>query len=291
MKRLTRFLARLYPARWRERYGAEFDALLEDATPKPRDAFDILWGAFRMQVSTWSFGRITLACAAIGLLAALAISFTLTDNYVSEAKIKITPEQIPERGDSATTNRWMWDRLLSIDLEVRSRQSLVSIIQQYNLYPRERTRMPLIDVVEMMHKDIVVAPLVPAHSPNRIIPAFAIQFTYPDAHVAQQVTAALMTRFIDASIMQNTVETHNGNVNPHSGMRLQPLDTPSLPARPSEPNRLAITGAGLFAGLLAGLTLAVVIRSRRRTTICPTCGQRVAAHPALRLETPGGDKA
>jgi hypothetical protein len=34
MKRTMRFLARLYPSSWRKRYGAELDALLEDATPR-----------------------------------------------------------------------------------------------------------------------------------------------------------------------------------------------------------------------------------------------------------------
>ena len=41
MKRLIRFLARLYPTRWRERYGEEFDALLEDSLPRWRDAWDV----------------------------------------------------------------------------------------------------------------------------------------------------------------------------------------------------------------------------------------------------------
>jgi uncharacterized protein involved in exopolysaccharide biosynthesis len=271
MRRVTRFLARLYPSTWRQRYGDEFDALLEDTKPKPRDAFDILWGAFKMQTTTWTFGRITLACALIGVLAAAAISLALPDRYVSEAKIRIVPEQISESGASAATNQLMWDRLLSIDQEIRSRQSLVSIIQEYNLYPRERTRMHLYEVVEMMHKDIVIAPLVPANSPNRFIPAFEVEFNYPDALVAQQVTADLMSRFIDASLRENATYR---SLNP---MRLEPLDTASLPIGPAWPNRVTIAELGLFAGLLAGLTLAIVIRSRRRTTICPTCGQRVAA--------------
>jgi hypothetical protein len=45
MKRIMRFLVRLYPSSWRKRYGAEFDALLEDAMPTARDTFDLFWGA------------------------------------------------------------------------------------------------------------------------------------------------------------------------------------------------------------------------------------------------------
>jgi uncharacterized protein involved in exopolysaccharide biosynthesis len=283
MNTLVRWLARLYPAPWRKRYGAEFEALLEDAAPRPRDAFDILWGAFKMRTTTWTFGRITLACALIGVLASVAISFTWPVQYVSEAKIKMTPQQVPDSGGPVATNQLMWDRVASINQEILSRYVLTTIIQRYDLYPSERTHSPMDDVVENMRKHLVVQPVVPA-SPGRVIPAFAIQFSYPDALVAQRVTTEVMSRFIDANVTRNTNDeiraNHGrlvGSLNSDSGMRLDPLDTPSLPTSPAWPNRVTIAGVGLFAGLLAGLTLAIVIRSRRRTAICPTCGQRVAA--------------
>lgn len=49
MKRIMKFLARLYPSTWRTRYGAEYEALLDDATPRPRDAFDVAWVAVKLQ--------------------------------------------------------------------------------------------------------------------------------------------------------------------------------------------------------------------------------------------------
>lgn len=264
-KHVARFLARLYPSRWRKRYGAEFDALLEDASSKPHDAFDILWGAFRMQISTWTFGRITLACPLLGVLASVVISFAWPASYVSEAKIKMTPKQVPESGGPAAVNQEMWDRVASINQEILSRNTLTAIIQRYDLYPRERTRMPLHDVVEMMHKEILIAPLVPANSHNRVIPAFVIEFSYPDAHLAQQVTSDLTSRFIDANVRQAITDR---DINPQSGMQLEALDVASLPTRPSGRNSamLAAAAVGLFAGLLAGLALAFVIRSRRRIT-------------------------
>jgi hypothetical protein len=33
MKRILKMLARLYPLSWRGRYGVEYEALLDDATP------------------------------------------------------------------------------------------------------------------------------------------------------------------------------------------------------------------------------------------------------------------
>ena len=50
MKLLIRCAAKLYPRSWRERYGAEFDALLDDIGSDPRIALDVLTEALGMQV-------------------------------------------------------------------------------------------------------------------------------------------------------------------------------------------------------------------------------------------------
>jgi len=66
MKRLVRLVARLYPRSWRERYGAEFEALLDDAfmdklMADGRSVIDVFAGAVIMQVQRWkSFGPVVL---------------------------------------------------------------------------------------------------------------------------------------------------------------------------------------------------------------------------------------
>ncbi len=47
---MTKFLIRLYPARWRARYGDEFEAILEERPLGPFDVADILLGAFDAQL-------------------------------------------------------------------------------------------------------------------------------------------------------------------------------------------------------------------------------------------------
>ena len=152
---------------------------------------------------SWIFGPFLLC-----VVASVVGVFLWPDKYVSEAKIKITPQQVPENMVPSTINQGMWDRILSMDQEIRSRNVLTSIIQSKNLYPKDRVRMPMDDVVEEMHKDIVVAPLVPQNSTNRVIPAFLIQFTYENKYLAQQVVSDLMSRFIDASLHNNSTRTH-----------------------------------------------------------------------------------
>lgn len=57
MKRLIRWATGMYPRAWRQRYGEEFQALLDDTDADARVAFNVLMGAVRMQIQ-W---RKTLA--------------------------------------------------------------------------------------------------------------------------------------------------------------------------------------------------------------------------------------
>jgi hypothetical protein len=88
VRRLLCFLVRLYPARWRKRYAAEFTALLEDSTPRVVDLLDILQGAIEMQVKNWTFGRIVAAFVVAGVLVGFAVAATRPRRYMSKAVLE-----------------------------------------------------------------------------------------------------------------------------------------------------------------------------------------------------------
>jgi len=81
-ERLIRFAGRLYPASWRRRYEAEFEALIEDASRDWRDVLDVLLGALKMQLTTWSFGKIAAAFGVACAVFCYALSFiAVPDKY------------------------------------------------------------------------------------------------------------------------------------------------------------------------------------------------------------------
>jgi hypothetical protein len=51
MRTLIRWVARLYPTKWRNRFAAEFDALLAEITPSLRDVCDVLGHALRVRAT------------------------------------------------------------------------------------------------------------------------------------------------------------------------------------------------------------------------------------------------
>ena len=63
MKRVARRLAALYPARWRRRYGDEFDALIEDSPPGWRVVVDVFKEALNMRIRALSLGALGLLLA------------------------------------------------------------------------------------------------------------------------------------------------------------------------------------------------------------------------------------
>ena len=52
MRTLIRWAARLYPSAWRNRYAAEFDALLDDISPSFGDVCDVLGDVLRVRATT-----------------------------------------------------------------------------------------------------------------------------------------------------------------------------------------------------------------------------------------------
>lgn len=73
MKRAARVLIWLHPSSWRKRYGAEFEALLEDATLSALDGFDIVLGALKMRMTTNVLTKIVLAGTAVGVAVAMLV--------------------------------------------------------------------------------------------------------------------------------------------------------------------------------------------------------------------------
>jgi hypothetical protein len=244
-------MARLYPSAWRRRYGAEYEALLEEATPRVRDVFDVFREAFKMQMTTWSFLRIVLVCSLVGALAAVGLSFSRPKLYKSQTLISVdTPDPQSIREELAGPVQDL------LDLPF-----LASIIQRENLYPSERAKMPMNDVIELMRKEIRVAPL--QKSDGKPASGFILEFVYPDAHVAQHVDAELTSRLMGSNLRARISSPSTAS----RGETFTVLNAADLPQEPFFPKRGVFGLGGLIAGLVGGLVLAGVVGWRRGAAV------------------------
>ncbi len=67
MRRLIRLAAKLYPGPWRDRYGEEVEALLDETGVHGRIAFNVLTGAVLMHARRWQ----KIGTGAVLIMAAL----------------------------------------------------------------------------------------------------------------------------------------------------------------------------------------------------------------------------
>ena len=244
MRQLIRWTARLYPAPWRDRYGEELAALVEDIHPQWADLFNVLLGALRMQMTTWNSLKVVTAVALAGALVAGVFAFRTQDRYVSTAVMRIAPAGL--------------DLLSGLQQQILSRKILGEIITRpsLDLYPEERKKMLLEDVVDHMRSKALRIQLMEPQGGG--VPAFLISFEYPDKLKARLVVRELVAAFIE----QNAVAQRNLQA---SAMDiLEVLDPPNLPERPLAPNRPMIVTVGLLGGAVLGLLAVLVWRSAAR---------------------------
>jgi succinoglycan biosynthesis transport protein ExoP len=141
----------------------------------------------------WIFGPFlfTLVASVVGV-------YLYPDTYVSQGVIKIVPQQVPPNMVQPAVNSEMSDRIFAMSQNIESRTVLTSIINTFGLYKKEISRMPTEDVIEqIMKKAIIITPVASIGGSGRQVPAFTVQFSYEDRHLAQQVVEDLVSKFID----------------------------------------------------------------------------------------------
>jgi hypothetical protein len=248
-----RLLVRLYPSGWRKRYGAEMEALIEDATPSPRNVLNIFMGALEMQLAKWSFARITVASLGAGILVAVVLALVTPARSVSQSFVDVTPPN----GRAPDSARSQFD---NVERYAFSREALAAIIQKYNLYQHERLYMRLDDVIANMRRDISVHSSIPTSTDTRDAFRFAVQFDYSDPRVAQNVNAELTSRLIEGNlrVRQDSSAVPTSELN--SGFQFKVLDPPSLALRRASLRR---TPLNLLVAMLFSIAVALVLKSRR----------------------------
>jgi len=259
MRQWIRAAARLYPADWRRRYGAEFDALLEDIAPSLSEFFNVLGGAIRMRLlSDAPFWKVAAMLGVAGAVAIGTGGWLVSHPYRATVTLKAVTDDSISRGVATVEDPNSNFALAQIRDEVMSRSALISIIRlpELNLYADELSRMPVEDVVQKMRDHMSIRY---GATPESV----SFSFDYPDQAKAEGVAREVAARLVTFSALQNRYRVRVG-----SETWKEPVGIAKI-YRISEPPvaRLGIGEAWLLAaiGLAAGLFFACLLRQRRRT--------------------------
>lgn len=245
MRRLIPILTSLYPRPWRERYGEEFAALIEDLEPSLRTAFNIFTGALSMQIKTWSYGSLFGISALFAGVTFVALLLSLPASYVSSSTLRLN-------GSGAHFDQQQLDQFVEVTQRVESRANLTAIVASQNLYSKLRSRKPLAVILDRMRRDIKVEPM-------RVdsVVGFRVSMTYQDAQAAQQVVQALV-----ADYAKEYVRAAQEIQSPLSGVQI--ASGASLPSKPEYPTTSGLALVAALFGLGSLSLLFLLRRSRRR---------------------------
>jgi polysaccharide chain length determinant protein (PEP-CTERM system associated) len=131
------------------------------------------------------------------------VASALPDRYRSEALLQVTPQQVPENYVKSAVSQRLDSRLPAMEQTILSRTQLEQIIQEFNLYPKERKRLIMEDVVERMRSHDI---LVGGRNGGRIDgDSFTVGFEANDPKTAMLVAERLASLFIRENLQDRSV--------------------------------------------------------------------------------------
>jgi polysaccharide chain length determinant protein (PEP-CTERM system associated) len=133
----------------------------------------------------------------LGWLAIWGSSWILPARYKSSTLILVEHPTMPSNYVVPNVNEDLQERLQSITQQILGRSRLLHILDDVNVYPKNRSRLTPDEAVDAMRKDIEIE-LV--RGPDNRISAFKVSYSAPNPSMAQEVTNKLTTLFISENL-------------------------------------------------------------------------------------------
>jgi polysaccharide chain length determinant protein (PEP-CTERM system associated) len=144
-------------------------------------------------------------------LGACAASRVIPNHFESVATILVAHQQVPERYVTPNSTADIREQLLLMTDAILSRTQLLQIINEFDLYPKDRKRLAPEELVEEIRSDITIQPLEKGSDPKELN-SFKISFRATDPHMAQEVTSKLTTLFTQ-EYLRSREEQSTGTTN------------------------------------------------------------------------------
>lgn len=136
---------------------------------------------------------------ALGAALAPVLARYAPERFRSEALIVVVPQQVPNSYVQPTVSQSVASRLPAITDQILSRNKLELIIQEMDLYPEERQRWVMEDVVQRMRRDVTTTAV------GRQVDSFRIGYVSDSPEKARLVTDRLARLYMD----QNSADRSN----------------------------------------------------------------------------------
>jgi len=140
---------------------------------------------------------------------ALAVTFVLPKKYTSSTVVLVEPPTVSKEVVPTLVTEDLYHRLASMKEQILSRSRLQPIIEKLNLYPEDRNKKHMEDLVDKLRQSTDVSLMEPmAGSMDRQPPGFHVSVTFNDARVAQQICTEITSMFMEQNAIRRTQQAN-----------------------------------------------------------------------------------
>lgn len=219
-------------------------------------------------VSQW---KLIVGCLLIAVTVGLIFYLCMPEVYKCESLLDYEYQQIDSgRIIQEQENQRLQDTVSTLSNNVVNRNNLEEIIEQFDLYPESRSRLPIEDVVDLMRKQIRI---------TSSVHGVAISFKGGSRDKVMNVTNTLASKFIEEnfkhseSLRNNRRSAEHNFLVPQSlhlsseghpehkqkGYTFKVMDSAHFPNKLYRPDLLIIMMVSVGAGLGVGVSLAYAL--------------------------------
>jgi protein tyrosine kinase modulator len=144
---------------------------------------------------------LIIIAAILGATGGYTLSSILPKCYTSHTVILVERPTVPDSYVKPVVSEDLNQRLASMKEQILSRTRLQHLIEQFGLYRKDATRVPMEELVERLRKSITVTPLSPMagiRSPE--LPGFSVDVTMGEARLAQQICTEITSMFMEQNL-------------------------------------------------------------------------------------------
>lgn len=147
--------------------------------------------------------------ALVLMLIGAVVVILLPPLYESEATILIEQQQIPTDLIKSTVTSYADERIRLIEQRIMTVANVSKIIEKYHLYPRERAKLSISELVDIFREntrvEMINADVVSMGRGSKATIAFKLVFTDKNPATAQQVANELVTLFLSENVRSRTM--------------------------------------------------------------------------------------
>ena len=157
----------------------------------------------------WDRRWVVIVPTVVVATAVAIYAYLQPDRYRSTAVVLVVGQQVPENMVQSTITDTVEERLRAIQQQILSRTRLEGIIDEFDLYRRERETMIMEDIVEQMRTRDLAIGISTSRGRRSDATSFNVSFTADQPRTAMRVADRLASLFVQENLLNRGNQAEN----------------------------------------------------------------------------------